>query len=76
MPDTTARPLNLDEEVNSPTINDGGSPFPEPPVAEKDDHNKDDRQREPDPVTTETRDVVREPLRLPECRSKLHLEWA
>ena len=37
MPDTTARPLNLDEEVHSPTNDDGRCdlPFPEPPVAEK-----------------------------------------
>ena len=30
MPDTTTRPLNLDEEVNSPTNDDGDLPFPEP----------------------------------------------
>ena len=35
-----ARPLNLDEEVNSPMNDDGDLPFSEPPVAEKDDHRK------------------------------------
>ena len=36
--DTMAGPLNLDEDVNSPTNEDGDLPFSEPPVAEKDDH--------------------------------------
>ena len=63
-PDTTARPLNLDEEV-----------------ARKDDHSEDETQvEEPDPVTQKSRDVVREPLRLPQrgLRSKqplLLLNW-
>ena len=69
MPDTTARPLNLEEEVNSPTNDDGDHPFPEPPVEEEDDHSEDETQvEEPDPVTEESRDVVREPLRLPQRR--------
>ena len=60
MPDTTARPLNLDEEVNSLTNDDGDPPFPQPQVAEKDDHSEDETQvEEPDPVTEESRD---EPL--------------
>ena len=43
--------------------------FSEPPVAEKDDHSEDETQvEEPDSVTEESRDVVREPLRLPQRR--------
>ena len=67
-PDTLARPQNLQEEVNSPMNDDGDLPFPEP-VAEKDDHSEDETQVEgPDPVTEESRDVVREPFRLPQRR--------
>ena len=41
----------------------------EPPVAEKHDHSEDETQvEEPDSVTEESRDVVREPLRLPQRR--------
>ena len=44
-------------------------PFSEPPVPEKDDHNEDETQvEEPDPVTEESRDVVRQPLRLRQSR--------
>ena len=64
-PDTRARPLNWNEEVNSPMNDDGDLPFSEPPVAQKDDHSEDETQvEEQDPVTKESRDVVREPLRL------------
>ena len=46
-----------------------GVPFSEPPVAEKDNHSEDETQvDEPDPVTEESRDVVHEPLRLPQRR--------
>ena len=48
---------------------DGDLPFSEPPVAEKDDHSKDETQvEEPEPITDNSRDVVREPLRLPQRR--------
>ena len=48
---------------------DDDLPFSEPPVAEKDDHSEDETQvEEPDPVSEESRDVVREPLRLPQRR--------
>ena len=51
-PDTTARQLNWDKEVNSPKNDDGGLPFSEPPVAGKEDHSEDVTQvEEPDPVT-------------------------
>ena len=54
-----ARPLNLDEEVNSPMNDDGDLLFSEPPVAEKDDHREDETPVvEPDTVTEESRDVV------------------
>ena len=70
-PDTMARPLNLDEKVNSPINDDGDLPFFEPPIAEKDDHSEDETQvEEPDLVTEESRDVVREPLRLPQRRRR------
>ena len=47
---------------------DGGLPF-FGPVAEKGDHSEDETQvEERDPVTEESRDVVREPLRLPQRR--------
>ena len=60
-----ARPQNLEEDVNSPMNDDGDLPFSEP-VAEKDDHSEDETQvEEPDRVAEESRDVVREPLRLP-----------
>ena len=65
-PDTMARPQNLEEEVNSPMNDDGDHPFSES-VAEKDDHSEDETQvEEPDPVTEGSRDVVREPLTLPQ----------
>ena len=67
-PDMMARPQNQEEEVNSPMNDDGDLPFSEP-VAEKDDHSEDETQaEEPDPVTEESRDVVRELLRLPQRR--------
>ena len=70
-PDTMARPQNLEEEVNSQMNDDGYLPFSEPPVPRKDDHSEDETQvEEPDPVTEESRDVVREPSRLPQCRRK------
>ena len=64
-PDTMARPQNLEEEVHSPMNDDGDLPCSEP-VAVK------TQVEEPDPVTEESRDVVREPLRLPQrcLRSK------
>ena len=66
-----ARPQNLEEEVNSQMNDDGDLPFSEPPVPEKDDHSEDETQvEEPDPVTDESRDVVREPLRVPQRRLK------
>ena len=41
----------------------------EPPVAEKEGHSEDETQvEEPDLVTEESRDIVREPLRLPRSR--------
>ena len=75
-----ARPLDLDEEVNSPMNDDGDLFFSEPPVAEKDDHSDDETHvEEPDPVTEESRDVVREPLWLPqrslEIKATLLLNW-
>ena len=61
-----ARPQNLEEEVNSPMNDDGDLPFSEPPAAEKDDHSEDEIEvEEPGP---DSRDVVREPLRLPQRR--------
>ena len=69
-----ARPLNLEDQVNSPMNDDGDLPFPEPPLAEKDEHSEDETQVEgPAPVTEVSRDVVGEPLRLPQrrLRSKL-----
>ena len=57
----------LEEEVNSPMNDDGDLPFSEPSVAEKHDHSEDETSvEEPDPVTEESRDVVRESLRLPQ----------
>ena len=48
---------------------DGDLPFSEPPVAEKDDHSKDETQvEELEPITDKSQDVVREPLRLPQRR--------
>ena len=69
--DTMTRPQNLEEEVNSTMNDDDDLPFSSP-FAEKDDHSEDETQvEEPDPVTEESRDVVREPLRLPpRLRSK------
>ena len=51
-------------------MNDHGDlPLSEPPVAEKDDQSEDETQvEEPDPVTEESRFVVREQLRLPQHR--------
>ena len=57
MPHTMAGPLNLEEEVNSPVNDDGDLPVSEPPQVE-----------ELDLVTEESRDIVREPLRLPQRR--------
>ena len=46
-------------------------PISEPPVAEKEDHSEDETQvEEQDPVTEESRDVVHEPMRLPQRRLK------
>ena len=71
-PEMMSRPMNLEEEVNSPMNDDGALPFSEPSVAEKDDHSEDETQvEELDPVTEESRDVVREPLRLPQTSSEI-----
>ena len=57
------------KKFSSPTNDDGDLPFPEPPAGERDDLSEDETQvAEPDPVTEESRDVVREPLRLPQRR--------
>ena len=54
-PDTMARPLNLEEEANSPMNEDGDLRFSELPVTEKEDHSEDETQvEEPDPVTEES----------------------
>ena len=52
-------------DLTGADIPDGDLPFSEPPVAEKDDHSEDE---EPDLVTEESRDVVRDPLMLPQRR--------
>ena len=68
-PDTMARPLNLEKDVTLLMNDDADLPLSEPPVAEKDDHSEDETQvEERNPITEESREVVREPLRLPQCR--------
>ena len=69
MPDTVAGSPKLEEEGNAPLNDDCDPPISEPPIAEKEVHSEDETQvEEPDLVTKDSRDIVREPLRLPQRR--------
>ena len=64
MPDAVAGSPKLEEEINSPRNDDGDLPISEPPVAAEEDRGEDETQvEEPDPVTEESREIVRDPLR-------------
>ena len=72
MPDTVAEPPILEKEVNSPMNDDDDPLFSELSVAENEDHSEDETPAvERDPITEESRDVLREPLRLPQRRLRL-----